>query len=68
MSRNNHKLSRRELEALKLTAAGKTSEQIGQTLAIAKRTADEHLSMAVRKLDAENPAQAVAIAVRDGLI
>lgn len=49
-------------------ARGKSAWEIGQILNITKRTVDEHVANAVRKLDAVNRVQAIAIAVRDGII
>jgi DNA-binding NarL/FixJ family response regulator len=37
-------------------------------LNIAKRTVDEHVANAIKKLNAVNRVQAIAIAVRDGII
>jgi LuxR family quorum sensing-dependent transcriptional regulator len=49
-------------------AAGKSAREIGEILGIAKRTVDSHAQSALRKLGAANRAQAVAIAMRDGLV
>ena len=62
------KLTQREVEVLTWVAKGKSAWEIGEILHIAKRTVDEHAQTAVRKLDAANRVNAVAIAVRDGVI
>ncbi len=58
----------REREVLTWTASGKTAWEIGQILHISKRTVDEHLTKAARKLNATNRPQAVASAIRYRLI
>jgi LuxR family quorum sensing-dependent transcriptional regulator len=49
-------------------ARGKSAKEIGELLAITKRTADEHVTAAIRKLGALNRTHAVAIALSKGLI
>jgi LuxR family quorum sensing-dependent transcriptional regulator len=66
--RINHLLTSREVEVLTWAAQGKSAWEIGEILDIAKRTVDEHVQTAVRKLDAVNRTHAVAIAVRDRII
>lgn len=61
-------LTSREREVLAWVAQGKSAWEIGEILNIAKRTVDEHVHMASRKLNAVNRAQAVAIALRERLI
>jgi LuxR family quorum sensing-dependent transcriptional regulator len=61
-------LTPREREVLTWAALGKSAWEIGEILRIAKRTVDEHSQTAMRKLDAVNRAQAVAIAIRGRLI
>ena len=58
----------REREVLIWTASGKTAWEIGEILHISKRTVDEHLTKAARKLNATNRPQAVASAIRYRLI
>jgi LuxR family quorum sensing-dependent transcriptional regulator len=62
------RLTVREREVLAWTAQGKSAWEIGEILAIAKRTVDEHAQTACRKLGAANRTQAVAIALREGII
>jgi LuxR family quorum sensing-dependent transcriptional regulator len=66
--RNKTSLTTREREVLNWIASGKSAWEIGEILAISKRTVDEHTQAALRKLGAANRAQAVAIAMRDRII
>ena len=59
----NHVLTKREIEVLRLVAQGMSARKIGEILEIAKRTVDEHVRAAVRKLGAANRTEAVAIAL-----
>ena len=61
-------LTRREVEALKWSAEGKTTEDIGTLLGISVETAKAHLDSARHKLGALNRVHAVAKAMRAGLI
>lgn len=61
-------ISKRELECLKLTAAGRTSEDIARILGLSIHTANQYLTTAASKLDAVNRTHAVAKAIRLGLI
>jgi DNA-binding CsgD family transcriptional regulator len=55
-------LTPRENEVLRWVAEGKSAREIGEILAITKRTVDEHVQTAM------NRTNAVTIALRDGLI
>jgi DNA-binding CsgD family transcriptional regulator len=61
-------ISKRELECLKLTANGNTSEQIARLLKLSVHTANQYLTQSTQKLNAVNRNQAVAKALRLGLI
>ena len=61
-------ISKRELECLRLTANGHTSEDIARLLGISVHTANQYLSNATQKLNAVNRMHAVAKALRLGLI
>lgn len=61
-------LSDRETEILKLVAEGFPNKQIAGALGITERTVKFHLSSIFNKLDAENRAQAVAVAAQRGLL
>jgi DNA-binding CsgD family transcriptional regulator len=63
-----HSLTPREREVLTWAARGKSAVEIGGILHITKRTVDEHVQSAIRKLGAANRTQAVAIALRSRLI
>jgi LuxR family quorum sensing-dependent transcriptional regulator len=62
------KLSPRELEVLKWSAAGKTSRDIADILNIAANTVETYMANACLKLDAVTRTQAVAQAIRARLI
>jgi len=61
-------LTPRELEVLSLLAQGKSSHAIGESLGITTRTAEAHAQRIVDKLGTQDTSQAVAIAVRDGIV
>ena len=61
-------ISKRELECLKLTANGHTSEEIARLLKLSVHTANQYLTQTTQKLNAVNRMQAVAKALRMGLI
>ncbi len=61
-------LSPRERQVLGLIARGRSAKGIGLLLGISARTVHLHSSSIVRKLGAESRLQAVAIAVRAGLL
>lgn len=62
------KLSSRELECLRWSAAGKSSEEIAIILDISGHTVVSYLKSAMRKLDAVNRMQAIARAYRFRLL
>jgi DNA-binding CsgD family transcriptional regulator len=61
-------LSRRELEVLALIAQGAPSKLIARQLRIAERTVKAHVTSVFHKLGVETRAQAVAVALRRGLL
>jgi len=61
-------LTKREMECLRLTAGGLTSEEIAQRLGLSAHTANQYLASTTQKLDATNRIHAVAKAIRLGLI
>lgn len=63
-----HTLSRREREVLQFLAAGLRPDAIADRLRIARVTVDLHISRARRKLHARTPAEAIATAMRSGLV
>jgi DNA-binding CsgD family transcriptional regulator len=58
----------REIECLKLTAEGYTSDQIAGALKLSPHTANQYLTNCTQKLNAVNRAHAVAKAIKSGLI
>ena len=61
-------MSKRELECLRLTANGLTSEEIATALGLSVHTANQYLTNSTQKLNAVNRIHAVAKALRTGLI
>lgn len=61
-------LSTREREVLRLIAQGLPGKQIAGQLSITERTVKFHTASVMRKLGADNRAQAVAIAAQRGLL
>lgn len=61
-------MSNRELDCLRLTADGKTSDEIAELLHLSAHTANQYLTAAAMKLDAVNRTHAVSKALRMGLI
>lgn len=61
-------LTAREREVLRLIAEGRAGKQIAQALSISERTVKFHTASLLRKLGADNRAQAVALAAQRGLL
>ncbi len=60
-------LTDREVEVLRLVAAGSTNRQIADELYISPKTASVHVSNILRKVGARNRGEAAAVAHRHGL-
>ena len=63
-----HGLTRRELQVLRLVAAGKTNKAIAAELFLSEKTIDRHVSNILTKLDVPSRAAATAFAYRHELI
>jgi DNA-binding NarL/FixJ family response regulator len=61
-------LTPRELEVLQLVAQGATNPEVGATLHLSRHTVNFHVKNILQKLHLKNRAQAVAYAVRTGLV
>ncbi|MDQ3991844.1 MAG: response regulator transcription factor [Actinomycetota bacterium] len=61
-------LSRREIEILQKVAYGATTKEVADQLGISPHTVKTHLERVFEKLGANDRAQAVAIAIRKGLV
>ena len=61
-------LTSRELDVLRLVAAGEPNKQIAAELVISERTARTHVSRILRKLHLSSRTQAALWAVREGLV
>jgi two-component system response regulator DesR len=61
-------LSRRELEVLRLVAAGLRTAEVADTLGVSVYTARNQLSSVMRKLDARTRLEAALVASESGLV
>ena len=61
------RLSSRQIECLRLAAAGQTSVEIAAALGLSSRTVDQYVGEACERLKVRNRVQAVAKAVELGL-
>ncbi len=61
-------LTAREVEVLRLVAAGRTNGEIGSALFISTKTASVHVSNILAKLSVSSRGEAAAIAHRNGLL
>jgi non-specific serine/threonine protein kinase len=62
------RLTPRELEVLRLLAAGRSTPELAATLSISPRTATTHVANLLGKLGVDSRAAAVALAYRIGLV
>jgi DNA-binding NarL/FixJ family response regulator len=62
-----HGLSERELEVLRLVAAGHTTRRIAEALFISHATAARHIANIYAKLDIDSRARAATLALQHGL-
>ena len=67
-SRDTHGLTRRELEVLRLVAAGETNRAIAAELVLSERTVDRHVSNIYAKLGVSTRAAATAYAYKQQLV
>lgn len=68
MTRQQHPLTRRELQVLELAAAGATNDEAGERLGIACETVKTYSKHVIAKLGARNGKHAIAIAFRQGIL
>jgi two-component system, NarL family, response regulator len=61
-------LSERERQVLEYMANGRSNKEIGQTLYISENTVKAHVKSILTKLDAMGRTEAIAIAIKRGLI
>ena len=61
-------LTHREQEVLTLLAAGRTQKEIGTDLVISPKTVGTHIQRILAKLGVHSRAQAVVLALREGLV
>jgi DNA-binding CsgD family transcriptional regulator len=68
LNRPGQELSPRHRDTVALLAAGLSSKEIARALGISPRTAEAHIVAIRVRLGAKTNAQAVAIAIRDGIV
>lgn len=61
-------LTPREMEVLRAIAAGKSNKEIGSALAITEATVKVHVTHLLEKLDVTGRTEAIAVAVKRGLV
>lgn len=61
-------LTERQREVLRLAADGLANKQIAHALGVSERTVKYHMTCILKKLDARNRAQAVALAGQSGVL
>ncbi len=61
-------LTKREQEILEYISEGNTNKQIADTLSISEQTIKNHVSAILRKLNANDRAHAVVLAIKKGII
>jgi DNA-binding NarL/FixJ family response regulator len=61
-------LTPREVEIVQLIAGGMLTREIARTLGISAKTVENHKQRLFRKLDVQNQAHAVSVAIRRGLL
>jgi predicted ATPase/DNA-binding CsgD family transcriptional regulator len=63
-----HGLTARELDVLRLIAAGHTTREVGELLFISTATSARHIANIYRKLDVDSRAKVTAYALQHGLV
>lgn len=66
LEKDEHTLTSRELEVLRLVAEGQTDRKVAERLAMSHRTVNRHLSNILGKLAVRGRAAAVAYVIRQG--
>lgn len=62
------KLTKRELQVLRLLSIGKLNRQVAEELDISERTVKNHVSNIFKKIDVKDRTQAAVFAIRNNLI
>jgi DNA-binding NarL/FixJ family response regulator len=62
------RLSKREMDVLETLASGKSNKEIGHALDVSEGTIKYHVKSILRKLDVIGRAEAIAVAIRRGII
>jgi DNA-binding NarL/FixJ family response regulator len=61
-------LSNREMDVLRLVAAGKTNLEIGHALGISDKTVEKHIGAVFNKMQVSSRVEAAVLAVQQGLV
>lgn len=61
-------LTRREIEVLKMIAAGSSNKEIASVLNISERTVKNHISNIFKKIDVSDRTQAAVFAIKNDII
>lgn len=61
-------LSKREIDVLRLVAAGKTNLEIGHILGISDKTVEKHIGALFTKLQVSSRVEAAVLAVQQGIV
>lgn len=62
------RLTRREVEVLKMIASGSSNKEIASTLSISERTVKNHVSNIFKKIDVSDRTQAAVFAIKNDII
>lgn len=68
MANDDHPLTRREAEVLRLMAEGKSNKMIGEYLFISEKTVKNHVSSILQKMEVEDRTQAVINSIKQGWV
>lgn len=67
-SRGEHSLTRRERQVMSLVSSGRSNREIARQLFLSPRTVEMHVSNSLQKLGCKSRTEAVAMALRLGLV
>ena len=68
MKDKTNELTRREIEVLRMIAAGSSNKEIASVLNISERTVKNHISNIFKKIDVSDRTQAAVFAIKNDII
>ena len=68
MKDRTNELTRREIEVLRMIAAGSSNKEIASVLNISERTVKNHISNIFKKIDVSDRTQAAVFAIKNDII